>query len=142
MNCLFKVFCALFALLVLWLFVSSAVRGAPRNAEMARHGVADYHSRYNKLQFRDIYRTLDPSGRWPDENEFARTMLAYRSKWGAFISCSETDARFFVGTDGRFITLQYQSKYFGGNVEETFVYRISNDRALLNSYTIFKSMFP
>jgi hypothetical protein len=141
MNCLFKAFCALFALLVLWLFVSAALRGSPKNAEMARREVADYHARYNKLQFREIHRTLDPSARWPDEKEYARVMLANRSKWGAFISSSEVGARFFVGTNGRFITLQYESRYFGGNVDETFVFRMSNDRALLNSYTILKDMF-
>jgi hypothetical protein len=121
----------LFPLLVLWSC------GAGDSMRIAEGGVERVHQQMNAEQFTDIYAEADPALRASSASQdFLDFMTAVHRKLGNVQSAKRT--HFFVNftTAGTRVTLNYETKFGGGDAQEEFVWAVSGKQAKLFGYHI------
>jgi len=104
---------------------------------LAGDGVTRVHAQMDDAKFLDIYSQAGVALRnASSQQDFIDFMSAVHRKRGKVQSASRT--RFFVNftTSGTRVTLNYQTKFEGGDGQEQFLWHVSGAQALLVGYHI------
>ncbi|MGN6278269.1 MAG: DUF4019 domain-containing protein [Sphingomonas sp.] len=107
------------------------------DARVADGAIADFHQKLDAGQFGAIYAMADPSLKASTTNEsLTRLLSAVHRKLGAFDKGHAVGWSDSQTIKGHFLSVKYAAQYARGEAAENFVYRIDDDRAVLNGYYV------
>ena len=110
---------------------------AGKDLAAAQQAVTTFHQQMNAAAFDAIYDAS--SADWQKATARAASaqfLGAVHTKLGNFVSGNTVGWAENVNTNGTFMTLNYQSKYAGGDAAEHFLYRIDGGKLQLVGYNI------
>ena len=104
---------------------------------LAEKAVVQFHEQFNAQRYREIYsQTDDEFKKFASEADFVALLEAVQRKLGAVKGSSPSGWGVNATTMGTMATLSYDVEFGEGKGQEQFVFRISNDRALLYRYNV------
>ncbi len=107
------------------------------DTRIARQAVASFHQRLNQGDYREIYGNAAREFVESDtEENLVAFLQAVHAKLGDHIKAVQTNWHVNYGSQGRIVTLVYDSEYQQGRATETFVFRISDGQARLIRYDV------
>ncbi len=110
---------------------------AGRDVPSAEAGIAAFHHQLDAQAFDAIYAGSAPDMKTgTSQASFVQLLSAIHRKLGSFQSGSAAGWNDNVTTSGHFVTVTYAAKYAGGAADETFVYRLDGDHAVLAGYHV------
>jgi hypothetical protein len=111
----------------------SIAKDIPRvDAAMAR-----FHKQLNNQKFEDIYAGAGAEFRAASSHDdMVKLFSVIHRKLGDFQSGSDKGWNDNITTTGHYVTVTFAAKYAAGPAEESFVYRIDGEQALLVGYHI------
>jgi hypothetical protein len=99
--------------------------------------IANFHRELNAQQFELIYTSAGPALKAATtQADMIQLLSAIHRKLGDFQSGSSTGWNDNVNTNGHYVTINYAAKYARGGADESFVYRIEGQNAVLTTYRI------
>jgi hypothetical protein len=116
--------------------------GCGKSRATAEAGTQSFRARVAKGEFASLYREAAPElQKSTTEADFVKLMEGIRRKLGAWQSSKAPAWKVFSGTGGRTVTFGYSSQFEKGAANETLVWRIQGDRAILVGYHINSPLF-
>jgi hypothetical protein len=108
---------------------------AAKDVPLTQQAIALFHRQLDAGQFDRIYdaSTQDIKGA-TSKASLGELLAALHVKLGAFRSGSTTNWNDYYGTSGHVVTIVYAATFEHGPAQETFVYRIDDDHAVLAGY--------
>ena len=104
---------------------------------LAEKQVPQFHALLDEGRTAEIYtQASDDLKKATTEADFVALLDAVHRKLGAVQKTEKQTWNVNYHTSGTFATLVYKTQYAGGEATETFVYRITNESALLAGYHI------
>lgn len=104
---------------------------------LAEKQVPQFHALLDEARTAEIYaRASEDLKNAATEADFVALLDAVRRKLGRVQTTENHIWNVNYDTSGTFAPLVYKTHYSGGEAAETFVYRITNDTALLAGYHI------
>ncbi len=105
--------------------------------ETAGGAVTRFHEQLNGERYEEIMAGAGEAFGGPDaHDETVAFLSAVHNKLGNLETTSITGWHVNYGTDGKVVTLNYQSSFERGEATEQFVFRVKNDEAELIGYHI------
>ncbi|HEY6969566.1 MAG TPA: DUF4019 domain-containing protein [Candidatus Angelobacter sp.] len=111
---------------------------APKDIELAKEGVARFHSQFDSEQYHTIYTEADEAFRKAtNEPELTALLQACHRKLGGIQNpeLQNTQTKWLAG-QGTFVMLSYQTRFSNATGTESFTWRIVEGRAILVGYNI------
>lgn len=108
------------------------------DTELAKQGVAQFHSQLNAEQYATVYGSTDPEFRKiTSQADFTKLLVAVHRKLGSVQQSNlRTWNAAWYTSQGTTMTLTYDTTFSTGSGTEQFVWHISGNRALLYGYHI------
>jgi hypothetical protein len=120
--------------LALLLLVSCSISD---DTKLAKYQVDTFHALLSSGKYNTIYSSASSDLQSATTmNDFIELLSAVGRKLGITKSSSNVSWNVNYHTSGTFVTLTQNTEFEHGDAEETFVYRIVDDRALLAGYHI------
>jgi hypothetical protein len=108
-----------------------------QDASLAKAQIPHFREQMAAQQFNQIYaEAADELKSKTSEQDFVTLFAAFERKLGGVKSAEENGWKVNYSTSGNFATLSYKTQFEKGAGVETFVYRLSGDRALLAGYNV------
>jgi hypothetical protein len=99
--------------------------------------VQHFHDLLNEGKSAAIYESAsDEFKKASTEEDFVALLEAVHRKLGDFKSSSQKGWNVNYNTSGKFVTITYDAVYAEGKAAEQFVYRVSDEQALLFGYHV------
>ena len=108
------------------------------NTDLAKQGVAQFHSQLDAEQYAALYASADPElHNITAQDDFTKLLAAVHSKLGDVKQSNlrTWNTNWSTG-QGTIVTLTYDTTFSTGSGTEQFVWHISDKRALLYGYHI------
>lgn len=108
------------------------------DADLAKQGVAQFHSQMDAEQYVTLYAAADPELRKASsQDDFTKFLAAIHRKLGEVKQSTLRNWNTSWNTgQGTIVTLTYDTTFSTGSGTEQFLWRISDKRALLYGYHI------
>ena len=112
--------------------------GCSRALESAETASREFHARYERAAYADVYREAAPELRQTvSETDFVKMMEGLARKLGGWRSSKDSAWKVFVGTGGQTVTLQYGTEFERASATEQFVWRVDGaGKPLLVGYNV------
>jgi hypothetical protein len=124
-------------LLPLFFFVILSACSNSADMEVAKQAVRDFHDQLDAGQFQALYnQSSDDLKKMASEKEFIALLDAVHRKLGVTKSFELKERSVMYEVSGATMTLNYETVYAEGNAQESFVYRLKDDKAILYGYHI------
>ena len=124
-----------FALLAVALFVAACSSGQDIN--LAEAAVAHFRQQMAAQQFDQIYsEAADDLKKTTTDDAMTRLLGAVERKLGRVKNANRGSWSVNFNASGTSVALKYKTEFEHGSGEESFVFRISGDKALLAGYHI------
>jgi hypothetical protein len=108
-----------------------------KDSAAAERAVTEFHEQLDKSDFKGIYSASHPDFKTAEtEKDFVELLEAVHRKLGTVQDSQKGGWRinsFNLKTD---VLLDYNTKFTGGDAQESFDYRIKGGKAILRSYHI------
>ena len=126
---------SLFAAVALPILAAGCLPG--HDLPPAEAGVAAFHRQLNSQDFAGIYQGSGPDMKKAStQADMVDLFSAIHRKLGTFRSGAVKGWNDRVTLSGRYVTLSYVAKYDQATANETFVWRVEGESALLSGYYI------
>jgi hypothetical protein len=103
----------------------------------AESEISKFHQELNAASFDAIYTAAGAEFKASQDQSATNQFLsAVHRKLGAFRSGKSTGWKDNATTTGHFVTIDYSAKYDRGDAEESFVFRMDGEKAILTGYHI------
>jgi len=103
----------------------------------AEAAVDQFHKELNASEFDKIYdESSDGMKANASQEKLTKLLSAVHRKLGAFQSGKSTGWKVTAGTSGTIVTLGYTTTYERGEANETFIFKVVADKALLQGYNV------
>jgi hypothetical protein len=104
---------------------------------LAKYQVHIFHAQLGSGQYNNIYSSASSDLKSAiSMNDFIELLSAVSRKLGTSKSSTNVNWNVNYHTSSTFVTLTQNTEFEHGDAEETFVYRIEDDKALLAGYNI------
>ena len=114
-----------------------AACGGEASIDSATKAVADFRVQFHEKDFNGIYDRADPEFRkGTSKADWALLMNAVSARLGQIRSASDPAWHVNVGTGGTLVRLDYESEFYRGKANETFVWRLKGSEARLVGYHV------
>jgi hypothetical protein len=118
---------------ILTISCSSMMKGK----ELAEPAVENFHAQFNAEKYSDIYKAADEEFKKSvTEKEFIELLAAINRKLGTVNKSDSAGWRVNTTTAGTFASVSYNIEFRDGKGTESFVFRITDDKALLYNYNV------
>ena len=125
---------------VLFFSLPAMLSGCAPDADrsQADRGVAEFHERFNRSAFGEIYDTADQSLRTTiPKDDFVSGLQAIRNGHGAAKTARQIAIDYNYSSDGRMVKILISTSFEKGDAEEQFIFMIDDHGPHLRSY-VFK----
>jgi hypothetical protein len=103
--------------------------------EIAEKAVKEYHDRYNRRAFAEIYDNEHEELKAVRSREsFMQSIEGMRNTQGAVKSAKILNDEYSYSSDAKQIRLTYDVEFENGQAKEQFVFTILGDQAVLSGY--------
>ena len=124
-------------LAILFTVVSMAACSMADDTALAEAQVAQFHQGLDSQQFEAMYENGGQELKGAaTKTDFVALLSAVHRKLGAVTSSNKVSWHVNYHTSGSFVTLGYETTFANGKGTEQFVYKLSDDKALLVGYHI------
>lgn len=120
-----------------FLFLTLSCSSFMKGKNLAEPAVKNFHSQLNDGRYAEIYDQADdtfkkvvPKTKWIELCE------KIKRKLGSFKSSKSTGIKTNTNNSGTFATITYDAEFTEGKATEEFMFRISDDKALLFNYEL------
>jgi hypothetical protein len=104
---------------------------------IAEAAVTQFHNQYNAGQFREIYAQTDEGFKQSaSEEEFVAFLEALHRKLGTIGKTESSGWKVNATPMGTMVALGYNVEFSEGKGTEQFVFRVSDEKALLYNYNV------
>ena len=105
--------------------------------QMSDTSVAEFHQKLNQGQFHELYANAAPEfQKASPEKDITDFFNAIHTKLGEAKSANRTNIFMSATTSGNFVRTTYDTTFANGKGQETFNWRLVNDRLTLVGYNI------
>lgn len=113
-----------------------------QSVKVAEQGVGQFHNELNAGRYAQLYdQSASEMKSATKREDFIAFVRGGHRKLGAFESGKQVGWNVNYTPTGQFVTLTYDSQYQRGPAQEQFVFRVSDDRAILAGYRVNSTVF-
>ncbi len=108
-----------------------------KGKKLAESEIEKFHAQYNAKQYREIYNQTDNEFKKSvTESQWIELLAKVDRKLGAVKTSSSSNWNVNTKTDGTFATVTCEVEFAAGKGTEEFMFRITDDKALLLNYEV------
>jgi hypothetical protein len=124
----------LFVLVMTLLLVACS---SSKDTAKAESAITDFRKAMTAQQFEQIYDSAGEDWRKATtKEESVKFLAAVERKLGGVQESTRTGWRVNIGTGGKIVTLGYHTKFERGEGDETFIYRIKDNKSQMLGYHV------
>ena len=128
---------ALLLTLIAGLLLVASSCSLAKGRDLGMHAVIKFHDQFNADQYHEIYVQSDEGfQKAASEADAIALFQAIRRKLGTVKNATQAGWNVNVTPMGTIVSLGYETEFSEGKGTESFVFRVSGDKALLFNYNV------